>query len=389
MSSAPGTRQNLSTDHGVGTNLRILHIQKVAGIAGSENHLLTLLPALRENGFEPTMLVLAGRGDRPASFITSMKSRGIDCEMISMRDNLDPLLPIRLVQFMRAHPSHLVHTHLIHADLYGTLAARLAGVPAVVSTKHGYNPWRAKRFYACLDRLASFFQDRIITISDALLHWLVKVEGLRPEKLSTIHYALERDRFRPSVSADLSLEVSPPVIGTISRLIHQKGIHVLLKAFAACNKTHPSSSLVVIGDGPERSNLENLARKLGLGNRVHFLGHRADAHRILPQFNIFAFPSFGEGFGLVLLEAMACSKPVVASDVMSIPEIVQQGKSGLLVPAQDVSALAEALDTLIEDPELRDRFGKAGFQRVRTEFTVERMVRKTAEVYQEASQSSR
>ena len=86
---------------------------------------------------------------------------------------------------------------------------------------------------------------------------------------------------------------------------------------------------------------------------------------------------------------MACSKPVVASDVMSIPEIVQQGKSGLLVPAQDVSALAEALDTLIEDPELRDRFGKAGFQRVRTEFTVERMVRKTAEVYQEASQSSR
>ena len=333
------------------------------------------------------MLVLAGPEDRPASFIASMKTRGIDCEMISMQGDLDPLLPIRLVRFMRAHPSQLVHTHLIHADLYGTLAAHLAGVPAVVSTKHGYNPWRAKRFYACLDRLASFFQDRIITISDALGHWLVKVEGLGPEKLSTIHYALERDRFHPSVSADLSLEVSPPVIGTISRLIRQKGVHVLLQAFAACNKTHPSSSLVVVGDGPERSNLENLARNLGLGNKVHFLGYRSDVHTILPQFDIFTLPSFGEGFGLVLLEAMACGKPVVATDVMSIPEIVQQRKTGLLVPVGDVSALAGGLDTLIAEPELRDQFGKAGFQRARTEFTVERMVRKTVEVYQDARRS--
>ncbi len=365
--------------------MKVLHIQKVAGIAGSENHLLTLLPALRGSGFEPTMLVLAGPGDHPAPFVASMTSRGIDCEVISMRNNLDPVLLPHLVKFILGHQTQLVHAHLIHADLYGTLAARLAGVPAVVSTKHGYNPWRAKWFYACLDRWASFSQDRIITISDALGRLLVEVEGLRPEKLSTIHYALEGDHFRSSVPVDLSLEVSHPVIGTVSRLIHQKGIHVLLRAFAECAKNHPSISLVVVGDGPERSNLEILARKLGLGSRVRFLGYRPDVHQILPQFDIFTLPSFGEGFGLVLLEAMACGKAVVATDVMSIPEIVQQGKSGLLVPAQDVSALAEALDTLIANPELRDRFGKAGFQRVRTEFTVERMVRKTAEVYQEAS----
>ena len=116
--------------------------------------------------------------------------------------------------------------------------------------------------------------------------------------------------------------------------------------------------------------------------------HRSDVHKILPGIDIFTLPSFGEGFGLVLLEAMACGKPVVAADVMSIPEIVRQGETGLLVQVQDVSALAEALDTLIANPELRERFGKAGFQRVRTDFTVERMVRKTAEVYREASGSS-
>ena len=335
------------------------------------------------------MLVLAGPGDHPAPFVASMKSRGIDCELISMRSNLDPLLLRRLVQFMRGHPSQLVHTHLIHADLYGTLAARLAGISAVVSTKHGYNPWRAKLFYAFLDRLASRFQDRIVTISDALANWLVEVEGLQREKLSTVHYALDAESFRSLETGDPPLKVSPPVIGTISRLIHQKGIHVLLKAFAVCAKHHPSISLVVVGDGPERSNLENLAEQLGLGPKVHFLGYRSDVDRILSRLDIFTLPSFGEGFGLVLLEAMACSKPVVATDVMSIPEIVQQGETGLLVPAQDVSALAQALETLIGNPELRDRFGKAGFQRVKKTFAVEHMVRKTIEVYQEASRSSR
>ncbi len=141
----------------------------------------------------------------------------------------------------------------------------------------------------------------------------------------------------------------------------------------------------MVGDGPERPNLESQAEQLGLVDRVHFLGYQSDVTGILSYMDIFALPSFGEGFGLVLLEAMACSKPVVATDVMSIPEIVQQGETGLLVPAQDVSALAQALETLIGNPELRDRFGKAGFQRVKKKFAVERMVRKTTEVYQEAS----
>jgi len=334
------------------------------------------------------MLVLAGPGDRPVPFVDSMNARGINCKIISMRGDLDPFLLARILKFIRGHPSQLVHTHLIHADLYGTLAALLAGVPAVVSTKHGYNPWREKRFYAFLDRVTSFFQHRIITISDALGRWLVEVEGLRPEKLSTVHYALDVDLFRSSVPGDLSLKMSRPVIGTISRLIHQKGIHVLLQAFAVCAKKHPSISLVVVGDGLERSDLESLAEKLDLGHRVHFLGYRSDVDQILPHIDIFTLPTFGEGFGLVLLEAMACSKPIVGTDVMSIPEIVQQGETGLLVPAQDVSALAEALDTLIANPELRDQFGKAGFQRLKRRFTVEQMVRKTAEVYQEASRSS-
>lgn len=335
------------------------------------------------------MLVLAGPQDQPAPFVESMKTRDIDCEVISMRGDLDPLLVLRVLKFIRGHASQLVHTHLIHADLYGTLAARLAGIPTVVSTKHGYNPWRTHRLYAFLDRLAALLQDRIITISDALGRWLVEVEGLPQEKLSTIHYALDVDRFRPSTAGDLSLKASRPVIGTISRLIHQKGIHVLLQAFAVCAKNHPTSSLVVVGEGPERSNLEDLAEKLGLGHRVHFLGYRSDVDQILPHMDIFTLPSFGEGFGLVLLEAMACSKPVVATNVMSIPEIINQGETGFLVPVQDSPALAKALDTLIDNPEMRDQFGKAGFRRVQEDFTIEGMVGKTIKEYQEATETSR
>ena len=332
------------------------------------------------------MLVLAGPGDQPAPFVTSMRANGIDCEVISMRGDLDPLLLVQLIKFVRGHAGQLVHTHLIHADLYGTLAARLAGIPFVVSTKHGYNPWRTKWQYAFLDRLASLLQNRIITISDALGSWLVEIEGLPPKKLSTVHYALDVNRFRSSTAGELSFEASKPVIGTVSRLIHQKGIHVLLQAFAACARQHPTISLVVVGDGPERSALENSAKELGIDHRVHFLGYRSDVDRILPHMDIFTLPSFGEGFGLVLLEAMAHSKPVVATDVMSIPEIVENGKTGFLVPAKDISALAQALDTLIEDPGLRDQFGKAGYQRVREEFTIEGMVGKTIKEYAEATE---
>jgi glycosyltransferase involved in cell wall biosynthesis len=367
---------------------KVLHIQKVAGIAGSENHLLTLIPRLRgKDGYESTMLVLAGPEDQPGDFIEQMRSNGVTTDVMFLKGDIDPLLVIKMVRYIRRRRFDLVHTHLFHADLYGTLAARLASTRHIVSTKHGFNPWRQRKEYALLDRIAAYFQQRIIVISEAVGRWLVQTEGLPGEKMRVIHYPMDANQF--CCSADSSYtrleNVSKPIIGTVSRLISQKGVHILIEAFALCLERHPQSSLVIVGDGPSRSELEKKVNALGIGERVLFLGYVG--HPMLSSaigyFDMFVLPTFGEGFGLVLLEAMALGKPIVASRVMSIPEIVLHEETGLLVPPKDPVQLSRAILKLIGDPRLCHKLGRAGYYRVGREFTVERMVQSTKKVYED------
>lgn len=371
---------------------KIIHIQKVAGIAGSENHLLTLLPQLKKYGYDTTMLVLADSEDRPESFIEQMQAVGIPTYRISMGGDIDPLLVFQITYYLIPNYFDLIHTHLFHADIYGSLAALLAGIPAIISTKHGFNPWRNQKIYGFLDRLAASQQQQIITVSKAIGEWLVKTEKLPAKKMRAIPNAIEIEDIQAITKYPKELvNLSKPIIGTVSRLLHQKGIHVLLDAFAKCLKQHPQASLVIVGDGLYRNQLEEQARTLGIAENTHFLGYLQQPRlsAVVSEFDIFAFPTFGEGFGLVLLEAMAVSKPVVASNVMAIPEIVIDGQTGLLVQPDNADALGQGLLKLIENPSLCQQFGSAGRQRLEQEFTVDLMVQKTIAVYDEVLGISR
>ncbi len=221
-----------------------IHIQKVAGIAGSENHLLTLLPQLKEYGYDPTMLVLADSEDRPESFIEQMQAAGIPTYRISMGSDIDPLLVFQIIHYLIPNYFDLIHTHLFHADIYGTLAARLAGIQAIISTKHGFNPWRAKKLYGFLDRIAASQQQQIINVSKAISEWLVQTEKLPAEKMRVIHNSIDIVKLQLITKNQKELiNLSKPIIGTVSRLLHQKGVHVLLDAFAKCLEKHPASFL--------------------------------------------------------------------------------------------------------------------------------------------------
>jgi len=360
--------------------LKVLHIQKVAGIAGSENHLLTLLPLLRSAGFAPTMLALADGcgGEKP--FVEAMEQQGIPTETLPIRSDVDPALVLKLARHIGSGNFRLVHTHLYHADLYGGLVAKLKAVPALVSTRHNQDPFRASYPYRVLTGLTRRWTDHVICISESVRNFCLTAEGVSASRLSVVYYGLQ-EKPTPSDRVSRNWPSEGPVLGMVARLIPQKGHSNALHALARLAGQFPTIQLVLVGEGRLSRDLAAQAEELHIQDRVQFLGYQPEAAKLMAGFDVFVHPSRWEGFGLVFLEAMNASLPIVATTVGAIPEIVVHGETGLLVPPDDPVALADAIAALLRDRDLARNFGLAGRQRAEREFTVERMVEQTAGVY--------
>ena len=372
--------------------VRGCHITKATGVAGSEKHLLTLLTSLDKAKYQVTLILLVERDKPLDDFVRRFEEEGVQVKRVLIRGDVDPLLIWRLCRLLREGNHDLVHTHLIHADLYGTLVAKLAGVPIIVSTKHNDNAFRRHPFYAFLDRLAAKFADKIIVISDHLKRFFVEIEKLDPRKMTRIYYGLDAawvegrsSKIAKPISVQEELGIPPdtPLAGIIARLNPQKGHTYLLTAFAKVIEALPEARLLIVGDGNLRRDLERQARELQITRRVTFTGWRDDIPHIMADLNFLLLPSLWEGFGLVLLEAMMMGKPIVASKVSAIPEIVVDGVTGLLVPPRDPEALAGAIIALLQDRERGEAMGQAGRARVEKHFSVERMVQQTEALYEE------
>jgi glycosyltransferase involved in cell wall biosynthesis len=364
---------------------KICHISKVTGISGSEKHLLVLLGSLAARGYNITFLVLEEAARPVGHYADQLAAEGVQAVRVRINGDLDPWLIARLYRQLRRGDYDLVHTHLIHADLYGSLAAKLAGVSVIMSTKHNEDRFREHPFFIFLNHLIAPLQQRVIVISEALGRYTAKLEGVSPDRIVPIHYGLPFDHAAPprpgAVRREFKLPAEAPIIGIVGRLTEQKGHRTLLHAFARLLDEHPAARLLVVGEGELRPDLQTLARELNIAGRVIFTGYRDDASRLMADFDVLAVPSLWEGFGLVLLEAMDAARPVVASRVSAIPEIVLDGETGLLVPPGDAQALASALGQLLDDPTLAAEMGRRGRERLRSHFSVERMVDETERVY--------
>ena len=216
----------------------------------------------------------------------------------------------------------------------------------------------------------------MIAITEALRRFNVETVGLPAGRVTTVHYGLDEP---PPAWGPNELDLPDgPLVVAIARLVPQKGVDVAVRALAGLDAT-----LVVLGEGPERSRLEALAREQGV--RLLLPGRVPDVAAVLRRADVLVHPARWEGFGLALLEAMHCSLPVVATRVSSIPEIVADGETGVLVPPDDPGSLHDALARVLGDAPLRARLGAAGRERALTEFSVERMARRTLAVYEEAT----
>ena len=347
--------------------MRVVHVHRIRGIGGSERHLLTLLPALAERGVEPLFVGLDDPAWDPADFYGALRVPSV--RIRSPRD-LDPLLLARLMRTLRAD---VVHTHLVHADLYGGVAAKLRGA-RLVSTKHNDDPFRTGAFRFAERGLARL-TDRIVTITEALRRFTVEKVGIPAAKVETIHYGLD-DLPEPwGVNPPDDVPAGARVLLAIARLTPQKGIDVAVRALA----TLPDDTvLVVLGEGPERARLEALGLELGVGGRLFLPGRVPDVAAWLRRATVLVHPARWEGFGLGVLEAMLAGLPVVAADVSSLPELVVDGETGILVRPDDPPALGLGIARALDDPA---RLGAGGRERARGEFSVARMAGRTAELY--------
>ncbi len=365
---------------------KIVHIAKMTGVAGTENHLLTLLPGLRARGLDAHLIVLV-EPDKPMdSYIAQMTGLGVSAEPLIINRDVEFSLIGQLARKIRAGGYDAVHTHLIHADWHGVIAARRAGVRRIFWSGHNDDPFR---YRPPIRLIQAYLWRRInagIAISEAVRQFMIRVEFAPPGKVVTVRYGLavtgqEDTAACESFRAGLGIEPDARVVGSVCRLIEQKGLPYALQAFRQVIASVPDAHYVIIGDGPLRPALEAQIDALGLTGRVHLPGWRTNAAALMPAFDVFLMPSLWEGFGLVVLEAMAAKLPVIASRISALPEIVVEGETGYLVAPADSDALAQHMLTLLSDPALAARMGETGRDRLEREFSADKMIDCTMGVY--------
>ena len=358
--------------------MTVLHLQKVAGISGSEAHLLSLLPQLKERGWDIRFLMLHEHEPGALDFARELRSRGIPLDAIPLAADVDPVAFFRIAGYLGRMRPTILHTHLVHADVYGQLTGALTGVPIRVSTKHGFNEFRENRGFALGDRAIASLAHTHIAISRGLVRYLQEVEGFDGASFQVVHYGIEPNGEPLAYAGDV------PRLLCVGRLIPIKGHIVLLRAFAQARRRVPSLQLDLAGRGPLEPALRALAKELGVEDAVRFLGYVAPVQRAIEDAAAVVVPSMGEGFGMVALEAMERARPVIAAEIGGLGELVEDGVTGYLVPTGEAEPLADAIVRLVSDLTRAAEMGLAGRRRALEQFLQERCTDRTELLYRAA-----
>jgi len=283
----------------------------------------------------------------------------------------DPRPWKRLTRLLRASRFDLIYTFLYHANILGRVCARAGGRPCVVSSQHSErweSPWRN-----IVTRATDRWCDRVVAVSAPVERFLIERVGIPAAKVVQIPNGIDTDEFQPGPPV-LSSDRDEVVIGSAARFDAQKDHETLIVAFRFVLEANPRVRLWLAGDGPRRHMIERLARRLGAADRVTFLGQVADMPAFYRQLDTYVQSTRAEGLSLALLEAMACARPVVASAVGGNEQIVENDRSGVLVPPGDALALARALSGLIDQPDRARLIAERGRRRVVESFSASRMV---------------
>jgi glycosyltransferase involved in cell wall biosynthesis len=375
--------------------INVLHIHTLPIISGSGINTFLSMRGMDKSLYAVELAVAPG-----GPLIELVGQHGI--KVHSFKHFVQPLDPFKdllalldLYVFLRRKSYHVIHTHNSKAGFIGRLAGKWARVPVIVHTVHGFAfhnqepPWR-QALFRNLERLAAHWCDKMIFISQPLIDWAFREGITRNSKVVKVYSGIELDHFRP-VSAEEKKRIRKKwgigprdsVIGIVSKLWEGKGHATLIHAFREIKKEMARAKLVIVGEGYLYEDLVALVDRLGLEDSVLFTGFQMDVFEIIATFDVAVLPSFFEGMGRVLLEAMAMEKPVVASRVGGIPELVEDGVNGFLVNPGKIQELKEGLLRVLRDKKLARKLGRQGRKKTTDRFSAEIMIQSIDEIYRE------
>jgi glycosyltransferase involved in cell wall biosynthesis len=358
-------------------SIKVLHIIGGGEFGGAEQHILSLMKEFRNYAIDAQVITFYD-----SIFSDKLRSLGHKVTVVQPRSRFDFLLHHKLASYFASIKPDLVHTHGIRANFFSRLAAKQAGIKHVVTTvhsilRHDYpNPvsfFIAKQMEMRTIHLTEHFMAVSQTIKEHLLEC-----GVEENKVSILFNGIDSSIYSPNETRlfeaqELRRELGIPhehiVIGTLARLVPVKGLSYLIRGFAQAIQHEPNLSLLIIGEGPEREELEKLARELGVIAQVHFTGFRSDIPNCLAAMDIYVNSSLSEGLPISLMEAMAAEKALVVTHVGGMKEMIIHEENGLTIPPKSPESIAQAILQLANNPDLRLALAKAAKMDVERRFS--------------------
>ncbi len=377
--------------------IKVLHIITHLRVGGAQDNTLLTVERHDRTKYDVTLMCAPdGAWVERAQKIPELKIVFIEKLTRPIHPISDARAFLQIYRHLKNETYDIVHTHSSKPGFLGRIAAKLAKVPVVVHTIHGFpfHDFMAPAlhgFFAFLEKQCAKLSDKMITVSKLNLKKTVEL-GIAPErKLINIYSGIDFNKFKKKMDgknkrAELGIPENCFVVGMIGRLSQQKSPWNLIKAAPAVLARHPNTLFISVGNGELLEKMQTLARKLNIGDKFKFLGLRRDIAELLHIMDVYTLPSQWEGLGRSLTEAMYMKKAVVASDVEGVPEIVENGRTGLLVPANNPQRLAESIVQLLADRELREKLGEKAHCKVCEIFKAEKMVADIEKLYLDSMQ---